>query len=88
MFRMVYMGIFNISSEFEIHILSYKQDIEFDILCKQNPSLVLCTYVLYWYKFQSNVAFSVENIIYEYIEAVYLLYHESFCQKIVFSCNT
>ena len=64
------MGIFNALSKFESQILSYKQDTEFGILCFVNKAwaLLLFKYVFYWYKFQSNVASSIDNIFYKHIE--------------------
>lgn len=55
------MGIFNDSSNSESQILKYKRDKELDFLCDVNKPLVLLllTYVLNWYEFQSNVAYFV-----------------------------
>lgn len=52
------MGICNDSSKFESQSLSYKQYIYFLILCYVTKLvLLLFTYVRYWYKFESKVAF-------------------------------
>lgn len=66
MFRMVNMGIFDALSKFESQILSYKQDVEFEILCFVIKARMLLS--------------SVDNINYKHIKSVYLVYHESFCQ--------
>lgn len=59
MSKMVNMGFVNDSSKFENQILSYKQDIEFDIHYFVNKAQVLLffTYMLYWCKFQFNWCF-------------------------------
>lgn len=35
--------------------------------------------MLYWCKIQSNIILFVNNSIYEHIELVYIVCHESFC---------
>lgn len=46
-------------------IFSYKQDTEFkkSLLCKQSLSLVIAYIRVFWYKFQTNAAFFVDNLI-------------------------
>lgn len=57
MFRMIDMDIRNAFAKFESQILRYKQNIEFEILCKDNRTQVLplVTHLFYWYTVQSNV---------------------------------
>lgn len=43
--------------------------------------LLLLTYMLYWCKFQSNIALFVDDSIYEHIKLVKIVFHESFGQK-------
>ena len=56
---LIFKVCFNALSIFESQILSYKQDTEFENLCFVNKARALLwfTYVFYWYKSQSNVAF-------------------------------
>lgn len=69
MFRMDDMGTFEVFSKFKSHILSYKQDAEFENLCFVN-------------KARASLWFTcVYHIINEHIESVYLICHESFGQK-------
>lgn len=67
---------FNVLSKFENQILNYKQHTEFQILCFVNKTrvLLLFTFVLYWYKFKSDVASSVDDIICGPIESVYKVF--------------
>lgn len=50
------------------------------LLCQTARALLLFTYMMYWCKFRSDEAFSIDNIIYEQSISVYLVFHESFCQ--------
>lgn len=74
MSRMVNMGIVPVSSKFESLILSYKRVTEVRNLCSVNKArvMLMITYLLYWYEFQSNVAACCNQIIYEPSEPVYL----------------
>lgn len=56
--------------------MNYKQHTEFQILCFVNKTrvLLLFTFVLYWYKFKSDVASSVDDIICGPIESVYKVF--------------
>lgn len=49
---------------------------EFKILCLVNKTrvLLLFTFVLYWYNFKSDVASSVDDVIYGPIESVYKVF--------------
>lgn len=69
---MVTIGIIYALSKFECHLSSYKQDKEFKILYSVNEAriLILLKSVFYLYQFQSNIAFIVDNIIYNNTESV------------------
>lgn len=83
MSRMVIMYVFNALTTFESQIQSYKHDTEVTILCFVNKDrfLLKLTHVMHWYKFQSNVAYFVDKIIYEHIKSVYFVYHMQFCER-------
>lgn len=82
MFRMVSMGIFNTLLKFENQLLSYKQDTEFKILCFVNIAQALLLFMCHIaLSFNQMLFSSVDDIIYEHIESVYLVCHESFCQR-------
>lgn len=72
MFRMIDMDIRNAFAKFESQILRYKQNIEFEILCKVNRTqvLLLVTHLFYWYTVQSNVLSFVKSINHEHVESV------------------
>lgn len=75
MFRMIDMDIRNAFAKFESQILRYKQNIEFEILCKLNCKfvtqvLLLVTYLFYWYTVQSNVLSFVKSINHEHVESL------------------
>lgn len=80
---MINMSNFNASSKFECQIPSYKLDTKFEILCFANKArvLLLLTYVLNWYKFQSNVTFFCYHYNNESIESVHLVCHESYWHR-------
>lgn len=72
MSRMVIMDVFNALTNFESQIQSYKHDTEVRILFFVNKDrfLLKLTYVMHWNKFQSNVAYFINKIIYEHIKSV------------------
>lgn len=65
--------------------MSFKQDTELENLCLVNlykaRALFWFTYVFYWYRSQSNVAFSIYHLIYAQIKSVYLVCHDSCGQR-------
>lgn len=63
---------------------------EFKILCLVNKTrvLLLFTFVLYWYNFKSDVASSVDDVIYGPIESVYKVPHKTIGQRKVIPCFT
>lgn len=78
---MVSMGIFNTLLKFENQLLSYKQDTEFKILCFVNIAQALLLFMCHIALSFNQMFSSVDDIIYEHIESVYLVCHESFCQR-------
>ena len=73
MSRTVNIDVFNALTKFESQISSYKRIKEVRILSLVNKARVqlMFTYLLYWYKFQSNVVVCCDEIIYEPTESVF-----------------
>lgn len=85
--RIVNIDVFNSLTKFESQISSYKRVAEVRILCFVNKARVLLifTYLLYWYKVQSNVAVFCNNFFYEPSESVCLVYTSYFDKEMAIS---